>query len=159
MIGCTTHNSPKEPPKISITIGDKEVQYTTAKNQWDGAKYDREDTFNILLKKETEAEISYIETGKIAIIHFMKYPPSKLAIYDMLIGKDGRPLYTDKEVVGIPVSFRGDKCSFEVKKNIASALSSTYVENKKDIRGFRVVASWGQNECEYAFIIRTDAFQ
>jgi hypothetical protein len=24
------------------------------------------------------------------------------------------------------------------------------------LRGFRMIASWGQNECEYAFIIKTD---
>lgn len=32
-----------------------------------------------------------------------------------------------------------------------------YVKNKTDIRGIRMIASWGENKCEYAFIIKTDA--
>ena len=67
-------------------------------------------------------------------------------------------MYSDKLSEDIPVELKDGKYSFEIKKNMASALSSTYVENKTDIRGFRVIASWGQNECENAFIMRTDAF-
>jgi hypothetical protein len=37
-----------------------------------------------------------------------------------------------------------------------SGLSSYYVEGKTDIRGFRMIATGGENECEYAFIITTD---
>ena len=40
---------------------------------------------------------------------------------------------------------------------MASGLSSYYVEGKTDLRGFRMIATWGENECEYAFIIRTDS--
>lgn len=67
-------------------------------------------------------------------------------------------IYSNREIINIPVELKGDKCSFEIKKHFASALSSFYVENKIDIRGFRINASWGENECEYAFIIRARGF-
>ena len=158
MIVYTSRKSPQEPPKLTITIGDKELEYVIAKNKWDGAIYDREDTFKSILKKDPGVEIQYIEIGKTAVIGFKNYPPSQFTISDILIDKNGNQIYSSKVIISIPVELKDGKCSFEIKKNWASALSSTYVENKIDIRGFRMIASWGENECEYAFIIKTDSF-
>lgn len=158
MIGYTSQKSPKEPPELVITIGDKEVEYVTSKNKWDGEIYDREDTFKSILKKGSGIEIPYIEIGKTAVINFKNYPPSQFTVSDILIDKNGNQMYSNKEIISIPIKLKDGKCSFEIKKHWASALSSTYVENKTDIRGFRMIASWGKNECEYAFIIRTDGF-
>ncbi len=72
-----------------------------------------------------------------------------------MIDENGRQIYTDKEIVNIPVQLINGKCSFEIEKHFASSLSSYYEPEKKDIRGFRMIASWGENECEYAFIIKT----
>ena len=155
-IVCTSEKSPKEPPNITITIGDKEIKYIIAKNQWDGAKYDREDTFKTILKKDSEADISYIEIGKTVVISFNNYPPTKFTVYDILIDKNGNQMYSNKEITNVPIELKKGKYSFEVKKHPASFLSSKHEENKIDIRGFRIIASWGENECEYAFIIRTD---
>lgn len=158
IIACTSQKSPKEPPELSITIGDKELEYVVLKNKWDGAIYDREDTFKTILKEGSSVEIPYIEIGKTAVINFKNYPPHQFAIYDILIDKNGNQMYSNREIISIPVELKDGKCSFEIKKHFASGLSSTYVENKTDIRGFRMIASWGENECEYAFIIRTDGF-
>ena len=155
MIGSTSQTLPKE---VSITIGDKELEYVIAKNKWNGAIFDREDTFKTLLKKGSEVEIPYIDIGKTAVINFKDYPPSQVTISDILIDKNGNQIYSFIAITKIPVVLKDGKCSIESNKNIASALSSTYVKNKIDIRGFRIIASWGDNECEYAFIIRTDGF-
>lgn len=155
-IVCTSEKSSKEPPKITVTIGDKEIKYIIAKNQWDGAKYDREDTFKTILKKDSEADTLYIEIGKTAVISFNNYPPTKFTVSDILIDKNGNQMYSNKVITNIPVELEKGKCSFEIKKHPASFLSSKHEENKIDIRGFRITASWGENECEYAFVIRTD---
>jgi len=50
LAGCSL-NSMQEPPEISIHIGDKEIEYVSAKNKWNGSVYDREDTFITILKE------------------------------------------------------------------------------------------------------------
>lgn len=157
-IEFTSQNLPQEPPQITITIEDKELEYVVGKNQWDGSIYDRKDTFKTILKKGSESEIPYIEIGNTATISFKNSPPSKFTISDILIDKNGNQRYSDKEIINIPVELKHGKCSFEIKKHLASGLSSHYVEGKTDIRGFKMIATWGENECEYGFIIRTDSF-
>jgi hypothetical protein len=148
----------QEPPKLIITIGDKQLDYIVAKNKWNGGKYDREDTFKTILKKGSKSEISYIEIGNIATITFTNKFPKKFTIKDILIDENGNQSYSDKEIRNIPVELKDGKVSFKIEKHFASALSSNYIEGKTDIRGFRMIATWGENECEYAFIIRTDSF-
>ena len=158
MIGCSTTKSTQEPPKLTITIGEMQLDYIVAKNKWNGAIYDREGTFQTILKKGSKIEIPYIEIGNTATISFTNNPPIKFTIKDILIDEHGNQRYSDKEIINIPVELKDGKVSFNIKKHFASALSSYYVEGKTDIRGFRVIATWGENECEYAFIIRTDSF-
>jgi hypothetical protein len=147
---------PQEPPDITIIINDKQIEYVVGKNEWNGAKYDREDTFKTILKNESDGELPYIELGSTAEVKFSKNPPSKITISDIYIDDSGNQIYTDKEIINIPVKLKNGKASFEINMHYASGLSSYYVEDKIVIRGFRIVASWGNNECEYAFIIRTD---
>ena len=77
------------PNEISITIGDKELEYVIAKNKWNGAIYDREDTFKTIFKKGSVDEIPYINIGKTIVITFLNYPPSQVTISDILINKYG----------------------------------------------------------------------
>lgn len=41
--GCSS--TMKEPPDITITIDNKEIEYVSGKNKWNGSLYDREDTY------------------------------------------------------------------------------------------------------------------
>lgn len=152
LAGCSI-NSMQEPPEISINIGDKEIEYVSAKNKWNGSIYDREDTFVTILKKQKE--IPVFENGSVAEITFKNNPPDKFTVMDMLINEDGNQIYTDKEIKNIPIESNNGKYSFEIDYHFASALSSFYEPGKTDIRGFRMIASWGENECEYAFVIKT----
>lgn len=154
--GYTIARLPKEPPEIKITIGDMQIDYVAAKNQWNGAKYDREDTFKTILKKSTE--IPYIRAGSDVNISFSNNPPTEFTISDILIDEKGNQRYSNAGIINIPVELKNGKASFELKKHMASGLSSYHVEGKTDIRGFRMLAKWGENECEYAFIIRSEAY-
>ena len=159
--GCSAIKEPldiststnKEPPDISIFIDNKEIEYVCAKNKWDGSVFDREDTFVTIFKEQKDIPIFI--NGSIAEISFKNNPPDAFQIMDILIDEEGRQIYTDKEIINIPVELINGKCSFKIEKHLASSLSSYYEPGKKDIRGFRMIASWGENECEYAFIIKT----
>ena len=155
MAGCVYQKSYQEPPELSISIGDKQVQYITAKNQWNGSKYDREDTFKTIMKEGSGIEVPSIEMGNTVEISFKSNQPDKFTVSDILIDEKGEQIYTDKEIKTIPVELKDNKCSFKIEEHFASALSSTYEENKVDIRGYRMTATWGENECEYAFVIKT----
>lgn len=149
--GCSS--TMKEPPAISVSVDSKNIEYVSAKNKWNGSVYDREDTFLTILKEQKDIPI--FENVNIAEITFVSNPPDEFKIMDILIDENGRQIYTDKEIINIPVELIGGKCSFEIEKHLASFLSSQYEPEKKDIRGFRMIASWGENECEYAFVIKT----
>jgi hypothetical protein len=129
----------------------------TGKNKWDGKVYDREDTFKTIIKQKID--IKYIETGKTAEINFGKFPPDSIKVYDILLDDEGNNMYTEREIIEIPVELNDGKYSFKIENHIATALSSNsddYQEGKKWNRGFRIIAAWGENECEFAFIIKTD---
>jgi len=155
LIGCTSQKLSQEPPKLTITIGDKELQYVTAKNKWDGALYDRQNTFQSILREGSDIETPYFEFGKIAVINFKNNPPDKFTISDILIDKDGNKRYFTP-IISIPFELKDGKYSFEIKKNVEAELDSVFVPNMTYFRGYRITTSWGQNECEYAFIIKTD---
>jgi hypothetical protein len=148
----------QEPPKLTITIGDKQLDCIVGKNKWNGAIYNRVDTFKTIMEKDSKSEVPYIEIGNTATITFSNNPPTKFTIKDILIDENGNQRYSDKEMFNIPVELKHGKYSFKIEKHFAAALSSYYVEGKTDIRGFRMIATWGENECEYAFVIRTDSF-
>ncbi len=152
LAGCSL-NSMQEPPEISIHIGDKEIEYVSAKNKWNGNIYDREDTFITILKEQNE--IPVFENGSVAEIIFTNNPPDEFIVMDMLINEDGNQIYTDKEIKNIPFESNDGKYSFGIDYHFASSLSSFYEPEKTDIRGFRMIASWGEDECEYAFVIKT----
>ncbi|MBU3142532.1 hypothetical protein KPL50_03140 [Clostridium sp. CF012] len=154
LIGCTSQKLSQEPPKLTITIGDKGLQYVTVKNKWDGAIYDRKNTFQSILKEDSSIETPYFEFGKIVVINFKNNPPDKFTISDILIDKNGSKRYFTP-IINIPFELKDGKYSFEIKKNIEAELDSYFVPNMTYFRGYRITASWGKNECEYAFIIKT----
>lgn len=90
------------------------------------------------------------------MIDFKKCPPDKLTISDVLLNKDGNKMYPSIEIISIPAELKNGKCSFEINKNMETLLNSNWEPNKTYNRGFRMTATWGENECEYAFMIRTD---
>lgn len=153
-MGCN-QKTPKEPPEISITIGDKKIEYVIGKNKWNGAIFDREDTFQTILRKDSGIEIPYIEIGEIATIDFKDNIPTDLKIKDILIDANGEQIYNDEVIIDVPIVKQGGKYSFEIEQHMASYLSSSYEEGKPYFRGFRVIPTWGENECEYGFVIET----
>lgn len=155
LIGCTSQLLSQEPPKLTITIGDREIQYVTEKNKWDGELFDKQNNFKNILKEGSEIEPQYIVFGEIATINFKNNPPDKFTISDILLDIQGDKKYLTP-IISLPIELKEGKCSFEIKKNIETELDSYWAPNMTYFRGFRMTASWGENQCEYAFIIKTD---
>lgn len=161
LTACSSKLSQTEAPEISIKVGNKEVGYAVGLNKWNGAVYDREDTFYTIMKEGSDIEVPYAHLGETIEIVFKGAAPDKYELRDYILREDGFVKYTEKEVVKIPIELVNGKASFELDMNWAALLSS----NSKDyepggvLRGFRLICSWGENECEYGFVIRTDAMK
>jgi len=78
---------------------------------------------------------------------------------DSVLNESGVIKYTTREDITIPFTFSNRKGAFMLEMNPAVFLSSNsedYLPGKT-MRGFRLTCSWGENQCEYGFITRTDA--
>lgn len=155
--GCTAKNMPTEPPDIHISIDEKSVNSGWSIIKWDGTVYEKSDQLTNFIQDSKEPEISYFEIGKLVEISFSVNPPDKILITSTLLTEGGGQLYTDKEILNIATDYKNGNCKFEIPMHPASALSSLALEGKTDIQGYRILASWGENECEYVFVIRTDS--
>lgn len=164
LVGCSDEKSnPQEPPEIIVTIDNQTIDCEIGKNKWNGAVYDREDTFKAILKKGSKKVVPYIKLGKTITIEVKQNPPEAIEIFDCLLNENGDKKYTSREIVKIPVKLKEGKCSIDFDENPAAFLSSNSEDYGagRTLRGFKIVCRWGKNEgvneCEYGFIIRTDA--
>lgn len=158
---CSYNKKTAAPPKILITSEDKEIPYVVGLNQWNGSIYDREDTFQTIIKKDSGIKVPYIQLGKTIQMDFKGIKPDKLVLKDYILKENGIPKYTEKLINEVPVKLVDGKVTFKLDVHMAAMLSS----NSKDyepgntIRGFKLTCNWGNNECEYGFIIASDANQ
>ncbi len=155
--GCSFKQSDQTPALLNITAGNQQVGYTAVKKEWDGSVYDVKNPFVSIFKQTSQQiEFKHIEFGEKAILVFDGKLPDSITVKDDILKNNGEYKYTDKETVEVPVTAESDnKFTFIIEKNLASALSSLRVVNGTDIRGYRITASWGDNECVYAFMIKT----
>lgn len=154
--GCKGEIS--EPPEIKVTCDGTEIPYVVGLNKWGGSAYDREDTFHTIMK--AKKDIPYIKQEKEIQIEFLGLMPDSTKLEDFVLDSNGNKKYNETvKPKTIPIKFSNKKGKFIISQNYASMFSS----NSKDyepgasIRGFRLNCKWGEDECEYAFIIRSDA--
>ena len=163
LVGCNSRSietvSQKEIPKITIQSGDTSIDYSAGLNYWNKAVYDRLDNFTIIIEKGYES-LPYIELGNEITISFNDHTiPDEYALYDYVLSVDGSPKYTNKEVREIPLTIENGTGSLILGVHFAALLSSHSDDYKSgaSIRGFKLICRWGEDECEYGFIVRSDA--
>jgi hypothetical protein len=154
LISLLASCSADRPPDITVTADGKDINWIVAKNEWNGAMYDREDTFVSLFKQYDEFQ--YFPIGAEIEITFKGRVPDTVTLTDCCLGDDGsqRFYYTQE----IELEFTGRKAVFTLPVNTATLVSSIPSDYRagSQIRGFRMKCSWGRNECEYAFVLLTD---
>lgn len=148
-----------EPPGIEIRAAGLEIDYIVALNQWRGVVYDREDTFQAIMKDRRKTDLPYIQQGKEFVIEFNGTVPDSAELQDHILDAEGNVKYTQREIRTYPIEFKNKRGSFVLSSHPAAFLSSNSsdYEPGASVRGFRLLCRWGENECEYAFIIRTTA--
>ncbi|MBI9014656.1 MAG: hypothetical protein JEZ08_20630 [Clostridiales bacterium] len=148
-----------EIPKIAIKSDDIKIDYVVGLNYWNKNVYDRSDNFLVIMEKGFEV-LPYFELGSEITISFDDdLAPDEYELYDYILNENGTPKYTDNEVIKRPISLDKGTGSFSLETHFAALLSShsNDYKNGTSIRGFKLVCRWGEDECEYGFIIRSDA--
>lgn len=158
-VACINSKVMNKPPELSVTTGDKKIGYVVGLNRWNDVSYNSENPFHTIMKKDSGIEVPYIKLGEAFQINFKGNAPDSFELKDYLLKENGDAKYTGKEVKKIPVSLTVGKGTFKLEPNGAELLSSDSrdYEPGKTIRGFKLICRFGNNECEYGFIIRTDA--
>ena len=150
---------PAEQPQIVVCAGAIALATETGLNVWNGAEYDRMDTFQILAQQK--GEWPRIPLGTNITMKIEGAQPDAYRLIDYVITEDGEYKYhSDVEPEPIALSYDGEAYHFDLPENWTVGFSSNSedYEPGRTIRGFRFECSWGENACEYAFILRTDAF-
>lgn len=126
---------------------------------WNRHVYDRESTFDTIMNENSNIEIPYIELGTKIKIEIKGRVPDRIELTDSVLRENGTVKYSYREDQIIPFTFSNRKGTYDLDIHPAVFLSSNsedYLPGKT-MRGFRLTCSWGENKCEYGFIIRTDA--
>lgn len=154
---CT--NKSDEPPTIIVKSGSITLDTTVGKNKWNDAVYDREDTFIVLMKNKEILDLPYINLNEDIGIKFPSGTPDSFTLKDYILNSKGERKYSEEMAIEIPLQFSKKTAVFKLEENKAAFFSSdtSSYERGGIIRGFRLTCTWGANECEYAFILRTDA--
>jgi len=105
-------------------------------------------------------DLPYIKNGETVTIVFDSSIPDSVALTEHLLRENGDGKYNiagmEYEVM---LQASDSRASFTIEPNWATALSSDSGDYAPGgtIKGYRLVCSWGDNECEYGFIVRGDA--
>lgn len=156
---------PASPPVIAITVDGTEIKYSVSETDWNGTvqEYTVPAAF-----KELTSEDQFIPTFKLSnmvednysmpvVIDFGESIPDSIVIYDAMLDTDGSIRYGGNLIP--KQSFKINDQShiqYDLKQHMSYYLSSNTGDYNRDwYRLFRVVCSWGENECTYAFLINT----
>lgn len=140
---------------MKVMIGNDNISYVMINKLQQDSSKPYKDTFKFAFKDGAEKNIKYINIGDKVVLDFGNSLPDKVTVKDIVLSSSGEELYTDKEVVNVPLTKDNGKYNFAVEKNIISGLSS--VMHKTVFRGFLIAVYKGKSENEYAFVIETDS--
>ena len=159
LTACAKAADMPEPPKITVTVGGREIGYKIGIYRWNGTNYDRGNTFSEIMNADSEIEIPYIQLGENIEIDFKGKSPEKYELRDYVLKDSGSLKYSDRVTGIVPIDFENETASITLKANMAAMLSSHSKDYEKGatIRGFQLICSWADNRCEYMFVIRSDA--
>ena len=153
---------PSDPPALAIQFGNTEIEWVVGKQIWSGNYYDREDNFKRIMSGTVAKDLPYVANGENISIKIDGNIPDSVELSEYLLRESGDQKYN---IGGMPYDFSFGVLSrvgiFDIKPNWATVLSSSTADYfpGNTIKGYRLICTWGNNRCEYAFVVRGDAAQ
>lgn len=157
---------PTEIPALTVTVAGLdtgEIPVTAEPNQWNGAQFDRVDTLSSYREAHWEGAeaLPLVPLGSTIQLEWAGTPPDEVVLYDYLLDENGYQKYTSKETLLTDVELGEDGIGrFILGEHYAVYLSSNSADYLPGatLRGYLLVCTWGENQCEYAFALRSDAY-
>lgn len=142
----------RDPPAIIITADSgATLPYSVGLNIWYGAVMSRTDTFGIYEQEHRDETLPFVPLGDIIHIVFDGDPPDSYTLHDFGYG-------ARRERRILPLDFVGGRAAFALTAFPEDSQDAMSVEFDPDTnpRGFLLVCAWGDNECEYGFLLTTE---
>ena len=145
-------------PDVEITAGGESLFWISSLHSWNGEAHTPENAFKKICGENDKRPVPRIPLGENIAISFNGTPPDSAALYDGLLYPDGSTKYDSRLINTTEAEFTDGKYSFPLGTHMAAFASSDSrdYEPGNTWRGFRLVCTWGENICEYAFVLRTD---
>lgn len=148
--------NPDQPPQIKISTGNTEIKYYTLKNTWNGDTFDRLSAYqNAFSQNPDMTGLLKLDSGSNIILDFGNTPPDKFTVSCEFLtpgNQGGKNEESQLKSVSVPVSCNNGEYSFNIENNMDALLSSGRIVGQIYV----VTANWGQNECEYSFLINVN---
>ncbi|MDF2588394.1 MAG: hypothetical protein K0S41_2235 [Anaerocolumna sp.] len=159
-----TNEALQEPPEINITIGDTKLDYEIKKVNWNGEKASDDISFVSLMESKDNIPVfenpgSILEYKDSIVLDFGNDFPDSIKVMDYLLTEDGRHMYNEKLGQDRVVRIEDDgTVSYGLYQHMALMLSSSMLAYENpSYRGFRVLCTFGEKECEYVFVLSLEA--
>jgi hypothetical protein len=156
---------PTAPPEIGISIDGTDIGYAVKETNWNGteAEYTVEDAYKEIMNQGRFiptfklSNMIEVEVTRPVVIDFGSSIPDSVLIYDAMLDSDGSIRYNEnliqKQIFKI---VDNSHIQFDLTQHMTYYLSSNTGDYQRDwYRLFRLVCTWGDKECTYAFLINT----
>ena len=152
---------PSEPPEIAVRGAGQDIPWAMGKNSWNNADYDREDLLVQLMDEHSRDSLPVVHNGQAVTIKFQGSAPRSWTLTEYILRDNGAPKYnlSGHKEYALRFPFLSRAGRFKIESNWATAFSSSSLDYLagNTLKGYRLVCHWGENSCEYAFILRGDA--
>lgn len=140
--------TPIEPPEITVvcdTNPDVHLNVIVQKNRWGNSIYDRASFYQALIKSDSAmTNLARPKEGSKFTIDFGEYTPDKVRVQMEYITDS--VIASELPTYDIEVTYDGTYYTFIQPKMIETDINTSG-------RFYAITASWGKDECEYAFAV------
>lgn len=118
----------------------------------------KKDLFKYAFQKDSKKDIKYIDIGDELELYFDDITFDSITVHDTLLNEKGTYKYDDKLTDIVQITEKESRFFMTIDKNMASGLSSSYIEGQLVYRGYRIDINNRDEEKSYLFVIQTDSF-
>lgn len=147
-----------DPSAITVNAGETDLTGALKKNEGvELAGKDDSTLFESILA-DKNSTIPYVKMGERITVDFGDLPSDRYVLYDYVLDEDGTIKYTSLATETVSLEVSNNVGTFQLNRSLSSHFSS----NSKDyeagnlLRGFLLTTASGEQQQEYAFVIRSD---
>lgn len=148
---------PKTPPKILVDCNGIELPSIVALSRWDNTYYARPSVFSSIMSNTSIEELPYIRNGELIKVKVDGRVPINISIMKYFLREDGSIIMGPSGTGGYNSLYMFASPKTYTLNPYGTRTTSKVTESEFGaIIGFSITCTWGNNECEYGFIVLAD---